>query len=53
MSKMSTMFRSVSYGPCSRTGVTCVVSDFGGIIWHKRKVKEAIYVKQSLREPLP
>ena len=29
MSKMSTMFRSVSYGPCSRTGVTCVASDFG------------------------
>ena len=24
MSKLSTMFRSVSYGPCSRTGVTCV-----------------------------
>ena len=32
MSKMSTTFRSVSYGPCSRTGVTCVASDFGGII---------------------
>ena len=26
MSK-STTFRSVSYGPCSRTGVTCVASD--------------------------
>ena len=24
----STTFRSVSYGPCSRTGVTCVASDF-------------------------
>ena len=24
MSKMSTTFRSVSYRPCSRTGVTCV-----------------------------
>ena len=23
MSKMSTTFRTVSYGPCSRTGVTC------------------------------
>ena len=33
MSKMSTTFRPVSYGPCSRTGVTCVASDFGGIIW--------------------
>ena len=33
MSKMSTTFQSVSYGPCSRTGVTCVSSDFGGIIW--------------------
>ena len=32
LSKMSTTFRSVSYGPCSRTGVTCVASDFGGII---------------------
>ena len=31
MSKLSTMFRSVSYGPCSHTGVTCVASDFGGI----------------------
>ena len=29
MSKISMMFRSVSYGPCSRTGVTCVASDFG------------------------
>ena len=28
MSKMSTTFRSVSYGPCSRTGVTGVASDF-------------------------
>ena len=25
---MSTMFRPISYGPCSRTGVTCVGSDF-------------------------
>ena len=33
MSKMSTTFLSVSYRPCSRTGVTCVASDFGGIIW--------------------
>ena len=32
MSKMSTTFRSVSYGLCSCTGVTCVASDFGGII---------------------
>ena len=24
---MSPTFRSVSYGPCSRTGVTCVASD--------------------------
>ena len=24
MSKLSTTFRSVSYGPCSRIGVTCV-----------------------------
>ena len=32
MSK-STTFRSVSYGPCSCTGVTCVASDFGGIIY--------------------
>ena len=32
MSKVSTTFRSVSYGPCPRTGVTCVASDFGGII---------------------
>ena len=32
MSKMGTTFRSVSYGPCSRTGFTCVASDFGGII---------------------
>ena len=32
MSKLSTTFQSVSYGPCSRTGVTCVASDFGGII---------------------
>ena len=31
MSKMSTTFRSVSHGPCSRTGVTSVASDFGGI----------------------
>ena len=31
MSKMSTTFRSVSYGPCSRTGFTCVASDFGEI----------------------
>ena len=31
-SKMSTTFRSVSYGPCSRTGVMCVASDFGRII---------------------
>ena len=30
MSK-STTFPSVSYGPCSRTGVTCVASDFGEI----------------------
>jgi len=30
MSK-STMFRSVSYRPCSCTGVMCVASDFGGI----------------------
>ena len=29
MPKMSTMFRSVSNGPCSRTGVTWVASDFG------------------------
>jgi len=29
---MSTTFRSVSYGACSRTGVTCVAADFGGII---------------------
>ena len=28
-SKMSTTFRPVIYGPCSRTGVTCVASDFG------------------------
>ena len=28
---MGTTFRPVSYGPCSRTGVTCVASDFGGI----------------------
>ena len=33
MSKMSTTFRSVSYGACSRTGVTCVASDVGEIIW--------------------
>ena len=33
MSKLGTTFRSVSYGPCSRTGVTCVASDFGGIIY--------------------
>ena len=33
VSKMSTTFRSVSYGPCSRTGVTCVASDFGRIFW--------------------
>ena len=32
MSKMSTKFRSVSYRPYSRTGVTCVASDFGGMI---------------------
>ena len=32
MSKMSTTFRSVSYRPCSRNGVTCVASDFGGVI---------------------
>ena len=32
MSKMSTTFRSVSYGPCSRTGVTSVASDFSRII---------------------
>ena len=30
-SKMSTTFL-VQYRPCSRTGVACVVSDFGGII---------------------
>ena len=30
MLKMSTWFRSVSYGPYSRTGVMCVASDFGG-----------------------
>ena len=30
-SKMSMTFRSVSYGPCSRTGVTCVASDFEAI----------------------
>ena len=29
---MSMMFRAVIYGPCSRTGVTRVASDFGGII---------------------
>ena len=29
MPKMCTMFRSVSYGTCSRTGVTCVALDFG------------------------
>ena len=28
MSKLSTTFRPVIYGPCSRTGVTCVASDF-------------------------
>ena len=33
LAMMSTTFRPVIYGPCSRTGVTCVVSDFGGIIW--------------------
>ena len=27
MSKMSMTFRSVSYGPSSRTGVTCVKSE--------------------------
>ena len=32
MSKMSMTFQSVSYGPCSHTGVTCVAADFGGII---------------------
>ena len=72
MSKMSTMFRPVIYGPCSRTGVTCVAADVGvgtGVgdhcqatghsvsmkdtkvltresNWHKRKVKEAIYIRQ-------
>ena len=30
--KASTTFQCVSYGPCSRTDVTCVASDFGGII---------------------
>ena len=33
MLKMSMTFQSVSYGPCSRTGVARVASDFGGIIW--------------------
>ena len=28
MSKRSTTFRSIDYGPCSRTGVMCVASDF-------------------------
>ena len=32
-SKLSMTFLHVIYGPCSRTGVTCVASDFGGIIW--------------------
>ena len=32
MSKMSTTFRSVSYGPCSCTGVTCVASDLPNIL---------------------
>ena len=31
MSKMSTTFQSISYGPCSRTGVTCVASDFANL----------------------
>ena len=29
---MSATFRPVSFGPCSRTGVTCVGSDFIGVI---------------------
>ena len=28
----STTLRPVVYGPCSRTGVTCVASDLGGMI---------------------
>ena len=59
MSKMSTTFRSVSYGPSSRT--TLLRTLFTGhsvstkntkILtresnWHKRKVKGAIYIKQK------
>ena len=36
---MSMTFRHVSYRPCSCTGVTCVSSDFGGIIWLIKKKK--------------
>ena len=39
-----TTFRSVSYGTCSRTGVTCVASDFGRIIWshHPLTLKRSV-----------
>ena len=44
MSKLSTMFRSISYGPCSHTGVTCVASDFGGNIFTSVPLDKALGV---------
>ena len=45
MSKMSTTFRSVSYGTCSRSGVTRVASDFGGIICNCQRNHNVVVVK--------
>ena len=44
------MFRSISYGPCSRTGVTCVASDFGGIIWLQMASLISVHGRGSLSD---
>ena len=42
MSKMSTTFPHIIYGPCSRTKVLTRETN-----WHKRKMKKAIYIRQG------
>jgi len=49
---ISTMFRPISYGPCSRTGVMCVGSDLGRIIWLYTYKAEQLTIKCEIQRPV-